>query len=664
MKLVTLDFYQLFRRVAADCDLDSSTVRYCLNRLKSEGLKFWTVTLPRLAKCVLYSIEKGYFTFRLSDRDDDLLTDFAWKGRSLRYFRSLLAKIFDLKSGILLESPCASALCNIRQIVEYVYKLATSFDEQTKSNYEEQYEQTQRDVATSARDHTFEQDIRRNAETYYPELFRVQPHEILAYGPRNGSGSFSVQSTLQSLAYRCLGVPFYEWRVMPSAAVGLCDHAFKGFTGYFKPYPGYKFRGPSDRKTVSEGRTAKVLFVPKDSRGPRVISKEPFHIIRAQLAFLSWSYSVVEKITHNRVNFLDQGINRALALEGSITRKWATLDLKEASDRVSFARCLRIFRNSPGISYYLKHCRSTTYQLPLSGRKGRMFALAGMGSGLTFSIMSMLCHLAIVTLVSKTRRLPFKEVAKSVYVYGDDIIVPVEWYDIADQALTRVGLKVNKTKSFVHGPFRESCGGDYLQGKEVSPVRLKLQNCGLPHVNDMKNLKLTSSQCRDPKGLLLRDNLIVALVSHAKELRKSSRIHTAQYIERIVSMSIPMPYVGEGSAVLGIYTEDSDLIRSQVESVEGGIASIRASIRVPVYHRSNRECPYKYLGSFLSNKNSLDAYDSPLVNSDCGRSYGEIPIPRAIRIKTGKVDLESLTPSIKPPVAGVLMLKAWGVYDV
>lgn len=58
-------------------------------------------------------------------------------------------------------------------------------------------------------------------------------------------------------------------------------------------------------------------------------------------------------------------------------------------------------------------------------------------------------------------------------VFGDDIIVRVEQVDRTVALLEAVGLKVNASKSFTKGPFRESCGGDYLAGSDVAPVRVK-----------------------------------------------------------------------------------------------------------------------------------------------------------------------------------------------
>jgi len=55
-------------------------------------------------------------------------------------------------------------------------------------------------------------------------------------------------------------------------------------------------------------------------------------------------------------------------------------------------------------------------------------------------------------------------------VYGDDIIVPSESYDMVSWALECFGFQVNPEKSFSTGPFRESCGTDAFAGTNVRPI--------------------------------------------------------------------------------------------------------------------------------------------------------------------------------------------------
>jgi len=58
-------------------------------------------------------------------------------------------------------------------------------------------------------------------------------------------------------------------------------------------------------------------------------------------------------------------------------------------------------------------------------------------------------------------------------VNGDDIIVPTRICGKVLRLLELLGFQVNEDKTFVEGPFRESCGGDYFQGKNLRGVYVK-----------------------------------------------------------------------------------------------------------------------------------------------------------------------------------------------
>ncbi len=630
---LTLDFYQLFEKVASDCDLDKSTIQYCLRRLRAEGLKFWTITLPKLAKCVLYSIEFGKFQHRTGDSVEDRLTCFAWKGRSLRYFRSLLGQIFSLETGDLLSDPSATALRSLRQICEYVYKLNLAFEDADKVKSEQKYETVQAKVASARFSRQWLEALRRNAETHYPRFAAAELHDILEYGPRFGPGSFELTGEQRSLA-NSLGTPFYVWRTMPDNVIGTCDRKFRGSSGYFKPYKGSRV----PIKLVTEGRTAKVLFVPKDSRGPRVISKEPLHIIKPQMAFLSHAVDALERDSLQRINFRSQDTNRDLAKEGSVSKKIGTFDLKDASDMVAVTLVRYISRNMPGVRWFLQNSRSTHYRLP-SGKVGPQSAVAGMGSGLTFPLLALVIHLSVCTHISSMCRLPYQEVSRCVYVYGDDLIVPIKWSHYVQEALEKSGLVLNKAKCYVKGPFRESCGGDYLAGIECSPIRLKLQNCSLPASLGGRSLVLRAVDCVDDRGRIRGDNLVLSLDRHAKELRKAGWFNTASFIEDTLEKVVPMPYVGEGSPVIGRYTDDEALVTLQGGPVKVTFsqdicsnfvraASPRTVDEKPVDRVTDSPlgCPYKYLASFF--KGSAGRTVTYDLGKSSGQAFGVVSEPR------------------------------------
>lgn len=248
---------------------------------------------------------------------------------------------------------------------------------------------------------------------------------------------------------------------------------------------------------------AKVTLVPKDSRGPRLISMEPREFMYIQQGLMKLLYDTVERIpaVAGMIGFTDQTRNQRLAREGSVKGNFATLDLKEASDRVSKKLVDYLFPEN--WSRALGACRSLGTILP-DGDIVTFNKFAPMGSAVCFPVES-ICFWAIALAacgVEKTSflRLP-QRIGESikvpcnggpkdssgrplvVSVFGDDIIVPTQHAEEVKRALQSVGLVVNTKKSFLAGPFRESCGGDYFNGSRVVPVRVK----AIPTRGDMQS---------------------------------------------------------------------------------------------------------------------------------------------------------------------------------
>jgi hypothetical protein len=214
---------------------------------------------------------------------------------------------------------------------------------------------------------------------------------------------------------------------------------------------------------------AKVILVPKDSRGPRLISCEPvdYQWIQQGLGRALVRHVESHWLTKHNVFFSNQQTNRFGALLGSLNGEYATLDLKEASDRITVSLVRLLFPEH--ISMYLLSCRSSSTVLP-DGTVLPLQKFAPMGSALCFPIMA-LCIWAILTapLVSDTE----SDTREGIAVYGDDVIVPSHYVGDAIELLEAFGLKVNRAKSCIKGFFRESCGMDAFKGSDVTPTRLR-----------------------------------------------------------------------------------------------------------------------------------------------------------------------------------------------
>lgn len=219
--------------------------------------------------------------------------------------------------------------------------------------------------------------------------------------------------------------------------------------------------------------TAKVVLVPKDSRGPRLISCEPleYQWMQQGLARALVGHIEHHPLTRGQVNFTCQQVNRTLALLGSSNRQYVTLDMKEASDRVSVGLVKDLFPE-PLLTCLLA-LRTEATLLP-DGRTVTLNKFAPMGSALCFPVEA-LCFWALAVAICHREHYAgsIERWANSVFVYGDDIIVKREVYASLLQHMPLFGLMFNEGKCCTEGFFRESCGVDAYGGTVVTPLKIR-----------------------------------------------------------------------------------------------------------------------------------------------------------------------------------------------
>jgi len=204
-----------------------------------------------------------------------------------------------------------------------------------------------------------------------------------------------------------------------------------------------------------------ILFtVPKSSDIDRVACKEPDFNVFFQKSFGNQIRYLLRRVG---INLNDQTINGELARVGSIDGSLATLDLSSASDSVTL-ELVRLLL-PPDWFYYLDACRCLT--IDLDGVETPLSMFSSMGNGFTFELESLLFY-GLARSVAYLTGLRGK-----ISVYGDDIIVPTDVAPYLFHALRGVGFTVNAEKSFVDGPFRESCGAYWHEGINVKPFYMK-----------------------------------------------------------------------------------------------------------------------------------------------------------------------------------------------
>ncbi|DAD50651.1 TPA_asm: RNA-directed RNA polymerase [ssRNA phage SRR6960799_1] len=215
-------------------------------------------------------------------------------------------------------------------------------------------------------------------------------------------------------------------------------------------------------------RQSQMRFVPKSYKTFRSIGMEPATLQYFQQGVQRLLYDFVSRnrYLNNHIGFSDATRNQKLACLGSAARNYATLDLSHASDSVGYELVKKLFRGT-WVYRYLICTRSTETRLS-DGTVIELRKFSTMGSALCFPVETFL-FAAVCELVTRAYR-----VSGDYTVYGDDIIVPTQCAATTTSILEDLGFEVNTSKSFSSKDvwFRESCGGEFINGFDVTPLRI------------------------------------------------------------------------------------------------------------------------------------------------------------------------------------------------
>jgi hypothetical protein len=209
--------------------------------------------------------------------------------------------------------------------------------------------------------------------------------------------------------------------------------------------------------------TGAISFVRKNYKTDRTTETQPTLNGMLQLGIGDEMHNRASRV--RGLDLRNQTLNQQLARIGSLTGEVATLDLKSASNYVAKRPVRALFPED----WYsmLAAARCGVVRLP-GGSEISLEMFSGMGNGATFPLQSVLFYaLARASATVCGVREPI------VAVYGDDIIVDTAVVPLLKRVLAAAGLVVNDGKSYTTGPFRESCGADFLSGINVRPVFVK-----------------------------------------------------------------------------------------------------------------------------------------------------------------------------------------------
>lgn len=466
--------------------------RTIIDRFNKEGVSFLTKTLPLIADSLDTALQTGTFICP---------TNFGrYKNTALpKFLRGLLCKIFAF-NGQLRKDADIPAITEVRQLSKIFYKTKIDFTPEQLVVAEQKFKAC--DARLAEYDITADKisekttSCLRLAREFIRDLFTgFDPYDITpCHGPGIvASGEKPHEKRIFSTKYKGIHnvYPYYRWFYINF------DHLLCSCIHY------------RNRRTEEVGIN-KVLFVPKDSRGPRTIACEPLEYQFMQQGLRKAIYSWVEQhlLTKGRISFTDQTINQKMARFASTFPDVVTLDLKDASDSVSNQLVQYLFQDTP-LDKPLQALRTPFSRLP-NGEVVPLNKYAAMGSALCFPVEAIVFYALLHGVNS------FLENEKPLsYVYGDDIICRKSAYKDVVHVFEQVGLQINLKKSCTEGFFRESCGHDYYRGILINWAKIRTVDTSTP-------------------------DGIASTIEASNEFFERCYYKVAKYLEGMVPLSIPL----------------------------------------------------------------------------------------------------------------------------
>lgn len=205
----------------------------------------------------------------------------------------------------------------------------------------------------------------------------------------------------------------------------------------------------------------KIVTVPKNSKTDRTIAIEPGLNIWFQLGV---GKMIRRRLRRVGVDLNSQERNQQLSKRGSIDNSLCSVDFSSASDTISYSTVQELI---PDRWFTILRCLRSPY-----GRLGKKLLqyekFSSMGNGFTFELETLIFYAIASACCEKVG-----VSQHNISVYGDDVIIPREAFDLFHSACKFYGFQVNQQKSFSSGDFRESCGSYWFRGIDCKPFFLR-----------------------------------------------------------------------------------------------------------------------------------------------------------------------------------------------
>lgn len=530
MKSNVSDYLEMAQHIYIDaiakCIADVSDLRdleTLRSRVEDEGVSFLTITLPRFCLDFERSLAEGHI-------GRNAFPNFRKNGSHPAFLQGMIGRIFDRETGRIYDESNSDFVRDFPILVDGVRQICLAFkklelpcsSERTAEAFANfiAIEQSFETFSISEQDH---REFSRVSSVLWDNcLADLQPLQFI---PRHGPGA---------TAERVSGNQKYAWKLWHDRLEPYFPIIDTAYTMSAKDSEEFELVTIVSQE---QEQPVRVTPVPKTLKGPRIIAIEPCCMQYAQQAIRRELYSRIEssELTKGHVNFRDQSVNQKLALMSSKTGQLATIDLSDASDRVPRSLALEMFSANPDLRDSIDACRSTKAEMPDGSIIGPLNKFASMGSALCFPVESMYFYTICVAALLREHGLPVSRanvfrVSRDVYVYGDDIVVPSTNAITVLDYLQKYNCKVNNSKTFVTGRFRESCGVDAYDGELVTPVYLRKER--------PKNRHQASE--------------LVSWVATANLFYLKGYWRTADHIYKRCEQIIgPLPYVSPESSGLG-----------------------------------------------------------------------------------------------------------------
>jgi len=488
------------------------------------------------------------------------------------------------------------------------------------------------DIENGLRDQVFSDNDISSLRVIIKELIRSL--KIDFYLPKFGSGKVSekyIEDVYDKLEYL--------------STHPRLDYAFgrpNQFTGSglgFMPRPmGQK----DDFHSIS-----RLIMVDKDLFKSRSICAEPNSFMYAQQDLHRWIRNSMEDAPiGNFVNITDQASNQRAALHGSKYHSCDTIDLSSASDSVNIRLVKSIFPID--WLFFMLASRSSSVQLPDESIH-KLEKFAPMGSAICFPTQCIIftaiciyCYDAYLHGVTSGERIvtsedvviivnnflsdhsshsPFGQRLEKPLVYGDDIICDTRVTSDVITTLSRLGFRVNVSKSFTDvQSIRESCGVYAYEGEDVTPIIFRLPF--------LTGRRLDASQY---------SSLIEMINNFGSFEYYSTRTFLIELLRCYLGKQFPLiPYVTNRDD-FGIYVADHKAVDISLLRYNSDYQIIERKVLVIAPRRKKRSKPYN-LESYSYEqwmRSRIEDYSTPLIQ---GRSSIR---PQETRVVPGWARYES-----------------------